>query len=209
MTEKKPIQEALAAVMEDVRAVRKADQNAHQRFMFRGIDAVMNAVGPALRKHGVVVMPTGILERTVDQAQTKNGAINYITRVTVEYTFTGPAGDQLTAVVPGEAMDMQDKGTAKAMSVAFRTCLLQALCLPTDEPDPDSISHEETVAAPRPRGQQTNWQGNYAAARAKGRASFEAFLKWARQNNGPADMIAAGEKELAAMPVEGEIVNGA
>lgn len=215
MTEKKPIQEALAGVMEDVRAVRKSDQNSHQRFMFRGIDAVMNAVGPALRKHGVVVMPTGILERTVDQAQTKNGAINYITRVTVEYTFTGPAGDKLTAVVPGEAMDMQDKGTAKAMSVAFRTCLLQALCLPTDEPDPDSISHEETVPQSRPAGANrlpggpTNWQGNYAAARAKGRASFEAFLKWARQNDGPADMIAAGEKELAAMPVEGEIVNGA
>lgn len=144
MSDPKKIHEALADVMEDVRAVRKGDQNTHQRFMFRGVDAVVNAVGPKLRKHGVIVMPE-VLEKSVDVAQTKNGAINYITKVTVKYTFTGPAGDQLSAVVPGEAMDMQDKGTAKAMSVAFRTCLLQALCLPTDDTDPDAESHEESV----------------------------------------------------------------
>ncbi|MUN54747.1 hypothetical protein GMA10_05910 [Kocuria koreensis] len=144
MSDPKKIHEALADVMEDVRAVRKGDQNTHQRFMFRGVDAVVNAVGPKLRKHGVIVMPE-VLEKSVDVAQTKNGAINYITKVTVKYTFTGPAGDQLSAVVPGEAMDMQDKGTAKAMSVAFRTCLLQALCLPTDDTDPDAENHEESV----------------------------------------------------------------
>lgn len=144
MSDPKKIHEALADVMEDVRAVRKGDQNTHQRFMFRGVDAVVNAVGPKLRKHGVIVMPE-VLEKSVDMAQTKNGAINYITKVTVKYTFTGPAGDQMVAVVPGEAMDMQDKGTAKAMSVAFRTCLLQALCLPTDDTDPDAENHEESV----------------------------------------------------------------
>lgn len=185
--------------MADVREVRKADQNSHQRFMFRGIDAVINAVGPKLRKHGVIVMPK-VLEKTVDMAQTKNGAINYITKVTVEYTFTGPAGDSMTATVPGEAMDMQDKGTAKAMSVAFRTCLLQALCLPTDDTDPDAESHDESVP---------NWQGNYQAAKAKGPGTFKNFLMWAKKNNGPAAMIEQGEKELAGMPVEGEIINGA
>jgi hypothetical protein len=30
--------------------------------------------------------------------------------------------------------------------VAFRTCLLQALCLPTDEPDPDTVGYERTPA---------------------------------------------------------------
>lgn len=201
MSEKPTIQQALSNVMADVREVRKSDQNSHQRFMFRGIDAVINAVGPKLRKHGVIVMPK-VLEKSVDMAQTKNGAINYITKVTVEYTFTGPAGDSMTATVPGEAMDMQDKGTAKAMSVAFRTCLLQALCLPTDDTDPDAESHPDSVPGP-------NWQQNYQAAKAKGASTFKNFLKWAKQNNGPAAMIEQGEKELAAMPVEGEIVSGA
>lgn len=43
-------------------------------------------------------------------------------------------------------MDSGDKATAKAMSVAFRTALLQALCLPTDEIDPDAESYERSSA---------------------------------------------------------------
>ena len=45
-------------------------------------------------------------------------------------------------------MDVGDKGTPKAMSVAYRIVLLQMLCIPTDEPDPDSQSYER--AAPDP-----------------------------------------------------------
>jgi hypothetical protein len=37
-------------------------------------------------------------------------------------------GDHIDTETPGEAFDAGDKATAKAMSVAFRTCLLQALC---------------------------------------------------------------------------------
>jgi hypothetical protein len=36
----------------------------------------------------------------------------------------------IKTTVVGEAMDSGDKATAKAMSVAFRTALLQALCTP-------------------------------------------------------------------------------
>jgi hypothetical protein len=50
--------------------------------------------------------------------------------------------------VLGEAMDSGDKAVAKAMSVAFRIALLQALALPTDEPDPDSYSYERSEAKP-------------------------------------------------------------
>ena len=52
------VHEALAKVMDEVRAVEKRDRNTHQNFSFRGVDAVVNAVGPVLRKHGVVVMPS-------------------------------------------------------------------------------------------------------------------------------------------------------
>jgi hypothetical protein len=43
-------------------------------------------------------------------------------------------------------MDSGDKATAKAMSVAFRTALLQSLSLPTDEVDPDAHSYERSSA---------------------------------------------------------------
>ena len=142
--------EALSAVMDEVGAVRKDDRNTSQNFNFRGIDAVVNAVSPALRRHKVVVTPEvmscdyGTVE--VGRNRTPMGHV----RVVVRYTFTADDGSTLAATVPGEAMDSGDKATAKAMSVAFRTALLQALSLPTDEPDPDSQSYERSVPAAVP-----------------------------------------------------------
>jgi hypothetical protein len=59
-----------------------------------------------------------------------------LTTVTVEYTFLGPTGDRITTTVPGEAWDSEDKGSSKAMAVAFRTALIQVLAIPTKERDP-------------------------------------------------------------------------
>jgi len=142
MSDQKPaIHEALVSVMEEVKSVAKKDRNESQRFNFRGIDAVVNAVGPALRKHGVLVLPE-VLEHRYETATSSKGTPMGHVIVKVAYTFIGPAGDSLTCSVMGESMDIGDKATPKAMSVAFRTALLQALTLPTDEPDPDSESYE-------------------------------------------------------------------
>jgi hypothetical protein len=132
--------------MDSVGAVRKADRNSSQNFNFRGIDAVVNAVSPALRHYGVVVTPElqSVEYGTVEIGKNRT-AMGHV-RVVVKYTFTAEDGSSLTATVPGEAMDSGDKATAKAMSVAFRTALLQALALPTDEPDPDSQSYERAPA---------------------------------------------------------------
>jgi hypothetical protein len=139
--------QAWAAVMHDVQAVAKRDRNDAQRFMFRGIDAVMNAVGPALRKHSVSVVPTDV-DVSREHVTTSNGKSTLATYVAVEYTIYGPGGDRMAGCSVGEAMDWGDKGTAKAMSVAYRTFLLQALTLPTDEPDPDATTYERGSADP-------------------------------------------------------------
>lgn len=136
------IYQALTAVMQDVGAVKKGDRNSAQNFSFRGIDAVTSAVYPALVKHGVVVVPE-VLEYeygtvTVGQRRTEMGHV----RLRVKYTWYGPEGDSVVSSAAAESMDAGDKATAKAHSVAFRTALLQTLCLPTDEPDPDSHSYE-------------------------------------------------------------------
>ena len=138
--------EIILAVMQEVQAVGKKDRNAAQGFNFRGIDAVMNAVGPALRKAGGFITPNLIsYERTSVSA--KNGGQLQVVQVMVEYKVYGSEGNPISATVTAEAFDSGDKATAKAMSVAYRTALLQLLCLPTDEPDPDTYSYE-TVAAP-------------------------------------------------------------
>ena len=138
--------EALTQVMEIVRAVGKNDRNTHQNFQFRGIDAVVNAVGPALRDRGVVVVPT-LESCTYEAVQTSTGKPANSCRVVVTYTFH--KGDSsLACSVAAEAWDNGDKAAPKAMSVAFRTALLQALALPTDEPDPDSHTYERAEPDP-------------------------------------------------------------
>lgn len=142
------VHQALAAVMRQVPVVKKEDRNAAQNFNFRGIDATLNAVGPALRDNGVIVLPT-LLSHESDQVLVgRNQTPMRSVTVLVQYTFVGPEGDMVTATVPGEAMDSGDKAYSKAMSVAFRTALLQALALPTDERDPDADSHERSENTP-------------------------------------------------------------
>jgi len=157
VTAKPTIFEALSAVMADVQAVGKGDRNREQGYDFRGIDAVVNAVGPKLREHGVLVVPE-LLESSWRDVRTSRDKPARECTVKVKYTFYGPAGDSIEAVTPGESMDFGDKGAAKAMSVAFRIALLQALAIPTHEPDPDASSYERAneweSATPAPTAEQ-------------------------------------------------------
>ena len=62
--------------------------------------------------------------------------------------------------------------------------------------------HDETPPQPGP-----DWKGHYAAAKEQGPDALRKFLAWARQHDGPAPMIEAGEKFLTEhTPIEGEVV---
>jgi len=149
-TETPHIFAALAAVMADCTEVAKRDVNTDQRYYFRGVDAVVNAVGPLLRKHGVLSIPRLV---HVDYAErtSKQGSLGTVCRMVVDYTFyASKDGSTLPEPVrvASEAMDWSDKATAKAMSVAERTALIQALALPTDAADPDAETPQAVVEKP-------------------------------------------------------------
>lgn len=127
--------------MGQVQGIRKGDRNAQQGFNFRGIDAVMNHVGPALREHGVVIIPEAVDMESERYDTAKGGKMKNVT-VLMKYTVHGPEGDSFSGSAYGEAADAGDKAVSKAQSVAYRTFLLQSLTVPTDEPDPDSFVHE-------------------------------------------------------------------
>lgn len=136
------IVQALNAVMMDVQAVRKGDRNKEQGFNFRGVDAVVNAAGPAFRAHGIIPAPS-VDEHWFESYNSKSGTPMRNTVVKVRYKLWGPDGGFME-VGPflGEAADSGDKSVTKAQSVAYRVMLLQVLCIPTDEPDPDASVHE-------------------------------------------------------------------
>jgi len=137
--------EVILAVMAEVQGIAKKDRNLQQSFNYRGIDAVMNKVGPALRNAGGFILPR-VLETKTNTAQTAKGGTLNVVHLTVEFGIYGLDGDPIVGTVAAEAFDSGDKATSKAMSVALRTFLLQVLALPTDEPDPDSYSYEATKA---------------------------------------------------------------
>lgn len=137
--------ERLIAVKRDIGAVAKGERNSAQNFNFRGIDAVLNAVAGPFMKHGIMSYPSKVISVKRGTATTNSSRTMNTVEVVMQYAFTD-GNDTLYFEAPGESFDSGDKATPKAMSVAYRTALLQALTLPTDEPDPDSESYE---AAPQ------------------------------------------------------------
>ena len=161
MPDAKPkVHEAWSHVMAAVQAVGKTGYNRQQEYSFRGVDAVVNAAGPAMREHGVIVAPTVKEAQYRDVEVGRNRTLMREVTVKVRYSVIGPGGDVLEVpnepdfgTVWGESLDSGDKGTAKAMSVAYRIFLLQALSIPTDEIDPDEQSHKRTAVKPKPQPQ--------------------------------------------------------
>ncbi|CAL9605349.1 hypothetical protein SUDANB95_05477 [Actinosynnema sp. ALI-1.44] len=123
---------AVLEVMKGVGVIAKTDVNSHFGFKFRGIDTVLDRVAPLLQQHGVLTRP-----ELRDLRHFPLGKDGSKVIVIVAYHFThAESGEEWTTVVPGEANDGQDKATSKAMSVALRTALLQALAIATGERDP-------------------------------------------------------------------------
>jgi hypothetical protein len=202
---------AIAQVMAEVTSVSKDDQfsGGQTRFAYRGVDRVVKALSGAMRKHRVVMLPVCSAIPEYIQVATSQGKPASMVRVLVTYRIYGPAGDYVEAAAPGEAMDSGDKAVSKAMSVAWRTALLQVFFLPTEEPDPDSEGYElgkaHAPAAPSPAIQKLNqydaaqeairadWQAGIDAAKGDKEALTKLWQQATKQRI-PADIIKAIEK---------------
>lgn len=130
--------------------IKKGSVNQQQGFMFRGIDAVYNALAPALVKHGLLILPR-IIERTVTERQTQRGGLLFYVVVKAEFEFVSVEdGSKHTVVTYGEAMDSGDKATNKAMSIAYKYAAFQTFCIPTEETAIDADAEVHNVAPRTP-----------------------------------------------------------
>lgn len=171
---------AFTAAMNEIGAVGKDSRN-EQGWMFRGIDAVMNAVGPAFRKHGLFILPEVLDHNLVATPRgTKTPVISVI--VKVRYSVVHSDGSSFSGVVMGEGNDFSDKATAKSLSVALRTFLIQSLVLPTHDEDPDAVSIERgsPQAAPARVTVPDDWRNYVETAESAGDlATLQMMLKQA------------------------------
>lgn len=138
------IYKAIGEVMKDVGAVGKDSKNPQQGYRYRGIDAVMNALQPAMIKHGIFVVPS-VMEEHREERQTSRGGLLIYSVLKIKYTFYAEDGTFIEAIVVGEGMDSGDKATNKALSVGFKYACFQVFCIPTEEMiDPEVDSPEPT-----------------------------------------------------------------
>ena len=141
------IYEAISRCMEEIGAVGKDAVNKQQGFKYRGIDAVMNAINPALVKNHVFIVPE-VLEQQRQERTTSKGSVLIYSICRIKYTFYAEDGSCIEAVTVGEGMDSGDKATNKAMAIAFKYACFQVFCIPTEEmKDPD----EETQDPVKPQ----------------------------------------------------------
>lgn len=163
---------AIAAVMAALatEGISKERRNQQQGYNFRGIDDVYNALSPILSRHNLCMLPR-ILSREVVERQTAGSDRSPpkpLFYVTVEAEFDlvcAEDGSKHTIRTYGEAMDMADKATNKAMSAAYKYAAMQAFAIPTEgDNDADATTHE--VAA-----------GRAQVSKAKGREIYDRLSK--------------------------------
>ena len=112
------------------------------KYFYRGIDDVMNALHPVLAELGITIIPE-VIDQQRTERTTKSGANLLYSILTIRYHFYAPDGSSVTATVVGEAMDSGDKASNKAMSVAYKYACFQAFCIATEEmEDPDATVPE-------------------------------------------------------------------
>lgn len=138
----------IADCMRQLGAIGKTSKNAQQGFMYRGVDAVMNALNPVLTANHVFCVPE-VLEQHREERQTRNGGNLIYSILKMCYTLYAEDGSSVSATVIGEGMDSADKSSNKAMSVAYKYAMFQIFSIPTEEmADPDADMPPESTPKP-------------------------------------------------------------
>jgi hypothetical protein len=159
VAEPPPVYVALARAKAAVPHVEKdrTASGAQGGYKFRGIEGVLDAIHAVNAEHGLVTIPRDLeVEREPWPHYSGSGWV--MTRVHVEWTIYGPAGDSIVTDNWGEALDNADKGLGKARSYAQKDLWIRLYELPTNDPalgDTETTSyqrreHDEEPSEPLP-----------------------------------------------------------
>lgn len=145
------IYKKMSEVMKEIGTIGKDQKNTAQGFKFRGIDQFVNALYPALTKHGVFMTPRCVSEsHELNKVQRSNGkeGVDKHVSLLMEYDFYAEDGSKVTVgPVPSEGLDSGDKATNKALSAALKYALIQTFSVPTEDMEEADKDSPEIKAA--------------------------------------------------------------
>jgi len=132
--------------------VSKSRRNEAQRFIFRGVEDVQNALSPALIEAGLLFFPCNTKMLSDCWRVTGGGKEQRSVTLEVTYMMAATDGSSTQIKIIGEGADMGDKAVNKALSAAYKYAILQAFCVPTEQTysDPDAETPEETISPETP-----------------------------------------------------------
>ncbi len=116
--------------------IAKSHRNEEGDYAYRSIEDVLASLAPLLARHSLCILPR-VIERNAMRASRASQL------VTVRAAFdlvSALDGSSHKVESFGEALDDSDKGTAKAMSAAYKAAMLQAFCIPVPPEDTDTSS---------------------------------------------------------------------
>jgi hypothetical protein len=123
---------AIHAVAADLAkiGIAKDRTNIADDYKYRSIDDVLGSLAPLLAKHRLCVLPRVFERIERDRGIEGDGLCVHVT-LQVGYTLTS-VDDGTSHIVEayGEALDASDKATAKAMSAAYKSAMVQTFCIP-------------------------------------------------------------------------------
>lgn len=153
----------IAAVAGAIGAVEKDGRNADQKYRYPTPASVMSAVKPLMAEQGLAIVPHLVDFQEIDTGQRAgSGKPFMLNRVSMHYhLLDGETGEEL--VVPWQAQAGtygDDKGLAKAQTIALRTFLIQLFQIPAEDPetDPDARDARPPQSQQRPAPQRPTQQ---------------------------------------------------
>lgn len=161
LSSKASLYKKIAAVAGAIAAVEKDGRNQDQKYRYPTPASVMTAVKPLMAAQHLAIVPHLVDFAEIDSGQRSGtGKPFMLNRVSMHYhILDGETGEEI--VVPWQAQAgtyADDKGLAKAQTIALRTFLIQLFQIPAEDPehDPDArdarpMQERPTQARPTPQ----------------------------------------------------------
>ncbi len=142
------IHEALSRAKLEIGVIGKDDENTFHHYAFRGIDAIVNTVGPVFARLGILTVPEHRLISSEEVTSSGQSTKGYRVLIETTWTFSIHVDDEESYIVAqtlGEAIDYSDKAVNQAQRQSEKNALIQVLEIPTGETDPDSVSPDSVI----------------------------------------------------------------
>lgn len=160
-TSKSSLYKKIAAIAGAIEAIEKDGRNKDQGYRYATPAGVMAAVKPLMAAQSLAIVPHLVEFAEIDSGQRAgSGKPFIINRVSMHYhILDGDSGEELIVPWQGQAGTYaDDKGLAKAQTIALRTFLIQLFQIPAEDPEHDPDARDarppQQQAPQRPPAQQ-------------------------------------------------------